>query len=556
MLTLATRASSAKRVRKAPKLPDFVLAEPSRTPIRKKPRPKTPHGKRQKQKKQWAPDPDEELARTVEGAFEYDEVMRDLASHFDGAVRSENLLGHEDPMMLSQFDPDCAPRAMGPWSPEEDEKLLGHEDSTLLPQFDPDCAPRAMGPWSPVEDEKLVSLVRKGGAKNWPFIAKCMAGRTNKQCRERWHNHLNPEVSKDTWTVDEDLVIHQGVSEIGHKWSEIAATLPGRTDNAVKNRYNGRLNSMSVAAIRKGALCDTPTTELMHELVRRNALAEEERKPGRFSVGHVEALACRVEKAYKTSGCRWSNDEHSRLSNAIPNGAPVNKIDWFAVSRAVPTRTTVACRRHWESYMRGGWKPAPFGQKEPEPEPEPAFELDVAAAVETLETHGALLAQHAHDPKELALMAFEAYDEGSYGPTWSRSSVLVVGKPGLNFEFSAHGKTIPPLPPQIDVMARPVSSPTKMETAERWEWVKKKMASSAWAPPMEQRQCEHEGEDEAARSEAPAPRTPWHRRSKRPAWQYYRQKKPRCTDAANPTKASDEECHVFATGALEKTVFV
>ena len=537
MLTIATRATSAKRVRKAPKLPDFELAEPTRTPIRKKPRPKTPHGK--KKKNRGATAPDEELAQAVEGAFAYDEVMRDLASHFDGAVQ-----------------------------PGDSEDLLGHEDSALLlPQFDPDCAPRTMGPWSPTEDERLVSLVRQVGAKNWPSIARSMIGRTNKQCRERWHNHLNPQLSTAEWTIEEDLVIHQGVSELGHKWSDIAARLRGRTDSSVKNRYNGRLKSMSDAAIRKVALCDTPTTELMHELVRRNALAEEERKPGRFSIGQIEALVCRDGEAHNASGCRWSNDEHSRLANAIPDGVPVNKIDWFAASRAVPTRTTVACRRHWEAYQRGGWKPTPFRHKEPEPEPTFGEDVedveDVEAAVETLETHCALVAQHANDPKQLTLMAFETYDEGSDGPTWSRSSVLVVGKPGLNFEFAAYGKTIPPPPPQTDVIAHPVSTPTQLETAERWEWVTKKLVRSAWAPPMGQWQCEQEEEDgEAARPEAPAPHTPgtpctpWHRRSKRPAWQYYRQMKPRCTDVANPTKARDEECHVLATGSLEKTVFV
>ena len=528
MLTLTTRATSAKRARKAPERPDFELAEVTRTPIRKKPRPKTPRMK--KKKKQEATAPDEELAQTVEGAFAYDEVMRDLTSHFDGAVQ-----------------------------PGDSENFPGHEDSMLLPQFDPDCAPRTMGPWSAAEDDKLMSLVHTIGAKNWPSIAKRMAGRTNKQCRERWHNHLNPELSRDAWTIEEDLVIHRAVNEFGHKWSEIAGRLRGRTDSAVKNRYNGRLKSMSVAAIRKKALCDTPTTELMHELVRRNALAEEERRPGRFSVGHVQALTCRSGEAYNTSGCRWSNDEHARLSHAIPDGVPISKIDWFAASRAVPTRTTVACRRHWESYLRGGWKSSPFRGLEleprPEPEPvpepvpepelvpesEPTFGVDVDAEFETLTTHGDLFVEHANDPKQLALMAFETYDEGSDSPAWSHSSVLVVGKPGLTFAFAARGKTIPSPPPPADVIARPVSSPAKLETAERWEWVKKKLSCSAWAPPMDQWQCAQEEESETAQLETSASRTPWHRRSRRRAWQYYKQKKPRCTDVA---------------GELAKTAFV
>lgn len=541
MPALATRASSLGRVRRAPshihrlEKEGFVLEGPSRTPIRKKTHPK-PSGEKKRQKRQAVPDPDEELAQTVQGAFEYDEVMRDLASHFGGAVQ-----------------------------PPED--ALSHEDSLLLPQFDPNCTPRTMGSWSSAEDEKLVTIVRECGARNWSFIAKCMAGRTNKQCRERWHNHLNPRISKDKWTVDEDLVIHKSVSEIGHKWSEIAARLPGRTDNAVKNRYNGKLKSMSDAAIRKDCLRDTPTTEIMHELVRRNALAEEQRKPGRFSIGQIEALACRDGKTVSImSGCRWSNDEHSQLSRAIPVGTPVGEINWFAASRAVPTRTSGACRRHWESYLRGGWKPAPSWQgpepepeprpesepePQPEPQPEPVVEVDAAAAfVDAPTTHGAFFSTwHVDDPKQLALMAFEAYNEGSYGPTWSRSSVLVVGKPGLTFAFGARGEALPSPPPPTDVIARSESSPkTTLATAERWAWVMNKMASER-----------KEGDETTATSEAPAPhapRTPWRRRSEKSAWRYYRQKKPRCVDATNPKNATEKAYCAFATAALEQTVFV
>jgi hypothetical protein len=40
------------------------------------------------------------------------------------------------------------------------------------------------------------------------------------------------------WTVEEDLLILQLVDQHGKKWSKIAAHLPGRTDNGVRNRWN------------------------------------------------------------------------------------------------------------------------------------------------------------------------------------------------------------------------------------------------------------------------------------------------------------------------------
>lgn len=57
------------------------------------------------------------------------------------------------------------------------------------------------------EDNLVMSLVKKHGAKNWTYIAKNLPGRIGKQCRERWHNHLNPEIKKERWTEEEDQAI-------------------------------------------------------------------------------------------------------------------------------------------------------------------------------------------------------------------------------------------------------------------------------------------------------------------------------------------------------------
>ena len=66
--------------------------------------------------------------------------------------------------------------------------------------------------WSASEDLRLSGLVDQYGAKQWSLIAQHMPGRIGKQCRERWHNHLNPEVTKESWTAEEDariLSLHQ-----------------------------------------------------------------------------------------------------------------------------------------------------------------------------------------------------------------------------------------------------------------------------------------------------------------------------------------------------------
>ncbi|XP_058114023.1 transcription factor MYB3R-1-like isoform X2 [Magnolia sinica] len=162
----------------------------------------------------------------------------------------------------------------GQWTPEEDallcravQRFKGKSWKKIAECFtdrsDVQCLHRwqkvlnpelVKGPWSKEEDDIIIELVNKYGAKKWSTIANALPGRIGKQCRERWHNHLNPAINKEAWTQEEELALIQAHQIYGNKWAELTKFLPGRTDNSIKNHWNSSVKKKLDSYMASGLL--------------------------------------------------------------------------------------------------------------------------------------------------------------------------------------------------------------------------------------------------------------------------------------------------------------
>ena len=92
--------------------------------------------------------------------------------------------------------------------------------------------------WNPNEDEMVRALVREHGLRKWAFIAACLKTKTQKQVYARWRDYLQPSLTTKPWTKEEQKRLLELQAQIGNQWAQLAQLMPGRSPNAIKNRFH------------------------------------------------------------------------------------------------------------------------------------------------------------------------------------------------------------------------------------------------------------------------------------------------------------------------------
>ncbi|KAG9412978.1 hypothetical protein AC1031_015998 [Aphanomyces cochlioides] len=118
------------------------------------------------------------------------------------------------------------------------ELVPGRNHSQCLQRWNKVLKPGLIkGNWSPEEDALLRQQIELHGEDAWVKVAEGVSGRTTKQCRERWRNHLAPSINRSPFTQAELALLEFVYNKIGNRWTLVAKLLPGRAEDDIKKKW-------------------------------------------------------------------------------------------------------------------------------------------------------------------------------------------------------------------------------------------------------------------------------------------------------------------------------
>jgi 3-keto-L-gulonate-6-phosphate decarboxylase len=216
-----------------------------------------------------------------------------------------------------------------------------HTPAISLPSAGASRAPRRT--WNAEEDTKLAEGVKRHGT-DWVEVAALVHGRTNRQCRQRRTQTLDPGIRKKAvkWTQEEDTKLIEAVKRHGIDWVAVAALVPGRTNLQCRSRW---IHFLDLAIGKKVGKWTPEENTKLAEAVKRHGtdwVAVAALVPGRTNVQCHHRWTQTLDRIGK-KGVKWTQEEDAKLIEAVKNHGTA----WVAVAALVPGRANEQCRKRW-----------------------------------------------------------------------------------------------------------------------------------------------------------------------------------------------------------------